>query len=67
MKIDNPCYDRKTKTSCNKRCAGCALTCEDWQDYVKRRDANYLEPKRNLVDEYECIRAIRFRKTYKRK
>lgn len=45
--MNNPCYDRETKTDCPKRCAGCAGTCKKWADYVKARDEEY-ERRKNV-------------------
>jgi hypothetical protein len=44
--MDSPCYDRKTKTDCPRRCVGCAENCPEWADYVKRRDEHYKERMR---------------------
>ena len=39
--MKNPCYNKQTKTDCPRRCAGCAINCPDWAEYVKERDARY--------------------------
>ena len=37
MKLDNPCFDKKTKTDCPDRSVGCSITCTKWAEYTKRR------------------------------
>ena len=39
--IPCPCYDEVTKTDCPRRHSGCAINCEEWHDYAKRRDEEY--------------------------
>jgi hypothetical protein len=39
--LDNPCYDKSTKTSCPHRKVGCAATCEEWSRYLEERDKEY--------------------------
>jgi hypothetical protein len=36
-----PCYDRKTKTDCPRRCGGCQVDCPDWKDYCEERQKVY--------------------------
>lgn len=38
---DNPCYDKKTNTHCQKRCAGCGTTCKAWKEYEQERNKDY--------------------------
>ena len=59
--IKNPCYDTKTKTSCSKRCAGCATTCKDWKLYEADRNSRYGNNSDN-VEVYEWDRAIRLKR-----
>ena len=40
--MDNPCYDKTTKTDCPKRHPGCGADCPDWAAYVVERDAEYI-------------------------
>ena len=65
--MDNPCYDKKTKTSCSKRCAGCLIGCQDWADYVMGRNQHYSDlheqkSQMNLIDSYECSRTKRIQR-----
>lgn len=39
--LENPCYDRATKTSCPDRCGGCQLNCPKWKAYEVKRDELY--------------------------
>lgn len=39
--MKNPCYNKQTKTDCPRRCAGCAINCPDWAEYVKKRAERY--------------------------
>lgn len=39
--IKPPCFDSVTKTDCPRRCVGCAETCPDWAEYIKKRDDVY--------------------------
>lgn len=52
----NPCYDRKTKTDCPNRCAGCSLNCSEWEAYAKERNDEYAKRRRqfqsNLFADY---------------
>ena len=43
--MNNPCYNKKTKTDCQKRCVGCAKDCPEWTEYVRQRDVKYEERK----------------------
>lgn len=45
-KLESPCYDRKTKTDCPRRSAGCAVNCPDWEKYAKQRNEMY---ERNMT------------------
>lgn len=47
MLIKNPCFDERTKTSCPNRHSGCAMGCEKWDAYVRKRDQEY---KRRFVE-----------------
>ena len=38
---EHPC-----KKDCPDRAAGCGATCPDWQKYVKERDAEYEQRKK---------------------
>ena len=42
-KMDNPCYNKETKTDCPERYPGCGATCEKWAKYVVKRDAEYIQ------------------------
>ena len=44
--IENPCYDKTTKTSCPNRHGGCANTCSKWAEYVSERDKDYARRRR---------------------
>lgn len=48
--IENPCYDRKTKTDCTKRKSGCHATCKEWAIYQAAKNEEY---RRRKFD-YEC-------------
>ena len=39
--LENPCYDRKTETSCPRRCEGCQINCPEWKAYLVKRDEMY--------------------------
>lgn len=39
--MDSPCYDKKTKTDCPRRCKGCAVNCPEWAAYVRERNKVY--------------------------
>ena len=55
--LESPCYDRKTKTDCPRRCAGCSTSCPDWDGYLKKRDELYR--KRKLDSDVDsAIRAM---------
>ena len=41
-KMDNPCYNKETKTDCPERYPGCGADCPDWAAYVAKRDAEYI-------------------------
>lgn len=43
--LENPCYDRKTQTSCPWRCEGCHITCPEWKAYLVKRDEMYKQRK----------------------
>lgn len=43
--IESPCFDRKTKTDCPRRCAGCSVDCPEWNKYLKERDELYKKRK----------------------
>lgn len=43
--LENPCFDKKTKTSCSRRCAGCQVFCEDWAEYCRMREEVYKKRK----------------------
>ena len=65
--MNNPCYDKETKTSCPKRCAGCLINCQDWTDYVMGRNQHYSDlyeskRQRTLIDAYEVKRTRRIQK-----
>lgn len=64
----NPCYDNKTKTSCNERHAGCSVTCERWKSYVEVRNKKYDEDKaRRTAEEGEYEVRTRVLKIYMKK
>ena len=64
---DNPCFDKKTRTSCPDRCVGCASSCKRWEAYVTERDAQY---KQNMegkeTDAYMIERHQKVRKALKK-
>ena len=39
--MENPCYNRQTKTDCPDRKCGCQVTCPKWAKYVEERDKEY--------------------------
>ena len=41
--MDNPCYDKTTKTDCPERYPGCGADCPKWAAYVVKRDAEYIQ------------------------
>lgn len=41
--MNSPCFDAKSKTDCPRRCAGCAKDCQEWDEYVRQRNAMYDE------------------------
>lgn len=43
--IQSPCYDKKLKKDCPRRCAGCADNCPEWAAYVAERDELYKKRK----------------------
>lgn len=44
--MQNPCYDKPTKTDCPERKPGCGANCPKWAKYVEERNQLYKE--RNL-------------------
>ena len=42
-KMDNPCYNKETKTDCPERYPGCGADCPKWAAYVVKRDAEYIQ------------------------
>ena len=44
--MDNPCYNKSTKTDCPDRTEGCAITCPKWTKYVEERDKYYVDRTR---------------------
>ena len=47
--IDNPCYDRKTKTDCPERKAYCGVDCPKWKAYEEARAQEYARRKTESV------------------
>lgn len=45
MSMKNPCFDKKTRTDCPDRCAGCGATCEKWKEYEQNRNQMYARKK----------------------
>ena len=45
--MNNPCYDKKTKTDCPRRHSSCALDCPEWAKYCEERGKEY---KRRLIN-----------------
>lgn len=41
--MQNPCYNKATKTDCPKRSVGCGENCPEWKKYVESRDKAYIE------------------------
>lgn len=41
--MDNPCYNKETKTDCPERYPGCGADCPKWAAYVVKRDAEYIQ------------------------
>ena len=39
--MDNPCYNRQTKTDCSDRHAGCAAGCSRWATHCEKRNEQY--------------------------
>lgn len=60
--MKNPCYNEETKTDCPNRKAGCAAKCEKWAEYVKLRDAEYLQRQTDAMLERPRISNWRARK-----
>ena len=50
--IEQPC-----PRDCPERKAGCGATCERWQAYVKKRNAEYEERNRK-ADFHACKRVV---------
>lgn len=44
--MESPCYNVEKKIDCPRRRAGCAVDCPEWAKYVKARDAEYVERRR---------------------
>jgi len=65
---DNPCYDKKTNTHCQKRCAGCGTTCKEWKNYEMKRNKDYVSRKTKLSvsDIYEFERSKKIKEFMKR-
>lgn len=63
-----PCYDRKAKRNCPNRKAGCAASCKEWAEYVRKRDAQYEKIKINIYAHSETVgrRNLRTRKLKER-
>lgn len=53
--MDNPCYDKTTKTDCPERYPGCGATCEKWAAYVVERDAEYIKRHRENAEKRHRI------------
>lgn len=51
--MKNPCYNEKTHTDCPRRKAGCASSCEDWQEYVKIRDEVYKSRRFEFLSRHQ--------------
>jgi hypothetical protein len=67
--MDNPCYDKITKTSCSRRCAGCSIDCPDWKLYESERNEKYYQKKTeysHVANSYEIQRTQRIKKKMKR-
>lgn len=47
--MDSPCYDKKTKTDCPRRCGGCAVNCPEWAAYVAERNELYKQRARDCA------------------
>lgn len=63
---DQPCAK-----DCPRRAAGCGSTCEEWQKYVKKRNAQYEErremwEKNNMIFEGK-VKFIRHNFVHRRK
>lgn len=63
---EQPC-----KKDCPRRSAGCGSTCEEWQKYVKKRNAEYEErremwEKNNMIFEGK-VKFIRHNFVHRRK
>lgn len=52
--MESPCYNVEKKIDCPRRSAGCAVDCPDWAEYVKARDAGYLERRH----EYDVVQVL---------
>ena len=53
--MDNPCYNKATKTDCPDRHSGCGATCEKWAAYVVKRDAEYIQRQIQYYQDRERI------------
>lgn len=49
--MDNPCYNKATKTGCPRRAPGCAVNCPEWAEYTKERESVYDARKKTLAHE----------------
>lgn len=61
-KMDNPCYDKETKTDCPKRYPGCGADCPKWAKYVVKRDAEYERRHRETAEQRNRISNLKGRK-----
>lgn len=51
--LESPCYDRKTKTDCPRRCGGCQVDCPEWKAYCEERQKIY--DKRAIESDVHAI------------
>lgn len=52
--MDNPCYNRATKTDCPNRHCGCASDCSKWAEYVLERNKEY-QRRRRIADARDAV------------
>ena len=44
--MESPCYDRKLSQGCPDRRGGCSVTCERWAMYLKIRELEYKQRRK---------------------
>ena len=78
MMTQSPCYDKRTRTDCPKRCVGCKSSCAAWaawlivheQEREKTRKAKQNEADDFLIGQTDRVKLARHRdymRGYKRR